>query len=207
VTLKLRTPDFFVVAAESLRASRPASTTKLEEDIAPLEVVVGHGDDKVLAIAARRSFRSRFARSTTVTGRSGKLRTLDRAFSLFPSFKAALKRAAGKVDRGTALLHGPLVSEYVFRGACVRLGRGVLARFALTLWYFGVPEADPDVAEISFKVDTGGGALPGPPARRAADLFVGLQEELGDWIDTRHASKTELALPPRAVVRESVRIA
>jgi len=51
------------------------------------------------------------------------------------------------------------------------------------------------VAEISFKCGIGDGFMAGGAARRAFDVFIGLQEDLGDQVNLRDTSKTALALP------------
>ena len=93
------------------------------------------------------------------------------------------------------LRSGPTIREFVFKGAKVRLGDGNVGKFALTLWRFEPGGPVPDVVEISFKCRITDGHMSGASARRALNLFNGLQEDLGDWLNQRNSSKTALALP------------
>ena len=77
----------------------------------------------------------------------------------------------------------------------MKLGAGVVGKFTLTLWYFGAQQRKPTVAEISFKCATLAGDMPGAAARRALALFVAMQTDLGDWVNSECMSKTVLALP------------
>jgi hypothetical protein len=93
------------------------------------------------------------------------------------------------------LIHGPIIREYVFKGARVYLGANMEGEFALTLWYFENIRRLPDVSEISFMCRIKDDQMPLSAALRAQALFVGMQNELADWANRQDASKTALALP------------
>lgn len=64
ITLKLRTPDLFVVASTILSGNRDGARTQFEEDIAPLGIADPKNAGNV-TIASPPSVRSRFALSTS----------------------------------------------------------------------------------------------------------------------------------------------
>lgn len=194
VTLKLRMSDMFVVAATSLPGVRGAKTA-FEEDIAPLEVGGQAGSATKVAIATPRSMRSRFALSTTVKIAHSRRSTFSDACALFPKLLENMRAQGSEVFRRDQLQHGPVIRECVFKGAKVRLGSDTIGEFALTIWHFAPPRPVPGVAEISFKCSVENGRMSGAAARRAFELFIGLQEDLGNWLNLRRPSKTEFALP------------
>ncbi|MDW9722558.1 hypothetical protein GOB91_09525 [Sinorhizobium meliloti] len=195
ITLKLRMPDLFVVAAADLPGSGGKFSTTFEEDIAPLEIDDPKLSERSVVLPAKRSIRSRFARSTTqkVEWPTSSL-TLADIRLMFPTILDFIAGSGVRPATETALISGPTIRELVFEGASVRLNTDIVGVFALTLWFFGPDRVAPTVAEISFKCATVGGDMPGKAARRALDLFIGMQE-LGGWVNTEHSSKTLLALP------------
>lgn len=198
ITLKLRMPDMFVVASTDLSGSEGGAQTKLEEDIAPLEISDPHHQNGSIAVSRPRSMRSRFSLSTSQACPAGRRPcTLADIFVLFPTLEDQLQRAGARFSPSHVLYDGPLIREFVFKGAKVRLGDNITGKFALTLWQFGDAEQEQEIAEISFKCKTLDGLMPGNAARRAFDLFIGLQEDLANGINLHHASKTALALPLR----------
>lgn len=198
ITLKLRMPDLFVVASTDLSGSQEGAQTMLEEDIAPLEISNPHHQNGSIAISRSCSMRSRFALSTSQAWPDGRRPgTLADLFAFFPTLKDNLQRTGAQFSPNHELHDGPLIREFVFKGAKVRLGDNITGKFALTLWQFCDAELAPGIAEISFKCKTLDGLMPGNAARRAFDLFIGLQEDLAYGINLHHASKTVLALPAR----------
>lgn len=195
ITLKLRMEHYFVVASTSLPgADDQAARTRFEEDIAPLEVKPP-APDALVVFPTKHSIRSRFSLSTTLVREWAKPeRTTERLRCLFPTLEENLKHPYA-FAREQALVGGPAIHEFVYRGARVKLSEHVIGDFTLTLWYFDTLEVPPAVAEISFKYATIDGEMPGKAARRALDLFIGLQIDLGDYVNTDHASKTAMALP------------
>ncbi|BCH19665.1 hypothetical protein MesoLjLa_65160 (plasmid) [Mesorhizobium sp. L-2-11] len=194
ITLKLRMPDMFVVAATSLRGAQGAKIA-FEEDIAPLEVADQSYPTSKVAISTPRSIRSRFSLSISIKGVASEPSTLSYAAALFPTLLTNLEARGALASRSNQLQHGPAIQEHVFKGAKVRLASGTTGEFALTIWHFAPPEPVRGVAEISFKCGFENGTMPGAAAQRAFDLFIGLQEDLGNGLDLQHPSKTELALP------------
>lgn len=194
LTLKLRLPDLFIVAATDQVGSDAEAETVLEEDIAPL-AAPSHGPRGPAVLANPRSIRSRFSLSTTQPT-STTLSSMDDLFDQFPTLADGLKRAQSKKSKliKGELIAGPAIRETVFEGARVKLGGSVDGKFALSLWYFDAA-AKPGVAEISFGCKFPTNAMPLEAARRAFDLFVGLQDSLEEWLDLTHSSKTALALP------------
>lgn len=195
ITLKLRTPDLFVVAATDLPGSGRKFSTTFEEDIAPLEVDDPKPGKRSVVVPAKRSIRSRFARSTTQKVEwPTSSQTLADLSLMFPTVLDIIAGSGARPIGETALISGPTIRELVYEGASVRLNAEIVGEFALTLWFFGSDHVRPTVAEISFKCTTVRGDMPGRAARRALDLFIGMQE-LGGWVNTEHSSKTSLALP------------
>ena len=195
ITLKLRMPDLFVVAAADLPGSGGKFSTTFEEDIAPLEIDDPKLGEQSVVLPAKRSIRSRFARSTTQkVDWSASTQTLAGVNLMFPTILEIVASSGARPVRETALICGPTIHELVFEGANVRLNAEIVGEFALTLWFYASDHTRPAVAEISFKCTTVGGDMPGKAARRALDLFIGMQE-LGGWVNTEHSSKTSLALP------------
>lgn len=198
ITLKLRMADYFVVANTLLPGVDADAVTRFEEDIAPLEV---KPDDPTSAVVfpATHSIRSRFSLSTSQMRVWGDPPpTVARLRHLFPTLEALLKRPIASAS-DEILVAGPLIHELAAKGAEVRLGEGVTGKFTLTFWYFGPVEGSPAVAELSFKCATIDGDMPGKAAQRALDLFIGLQADLGDYVNTDHSSKTAMALPQGCV--------
>ncbi len=77
----------------------------------------------------------------------------------------------------------------------MKLGDDIVGKFALTLWHFGPTHSAPAVAEISFKCAIVNGDMPSKAAKRALALFVGMQTDLGNWVNSEYSSQTALALP------------
>lgn len=196
LTLKLRMPDFFVVASTRLAGSGDKAATKFEEDIAPLEIDIPNAGPSAVLLPARRSIRSRYSLSTRQTADWDRAsHSLGDLQSRFPSLGDVITRSNQPFDPHAVLVAGPIIREFVFKGARVRLGETITGAFSLTLWFFGAHNTRPDVAEISFKCAIENGTMPGRAARRALALFIGLQTDLEAWVETRHSSKTSLALP------------
>lgn len=195
ITLKLRMADYFVVASTSLPGAHDqAARTKFEEDIAPLEVQPPAPGTPVV-FPAKRSIRSRFSLSTTLVRQWAKSeRTTEALKHLFPGLEENLRRPNAFASE-QVLVGGPAIREFVSKGARVKLSENVIGDFTLTFWYFDTMEIPPAVAEISFKCATINGEMPGKAARRALDLFIGLQIDLREYVNTDHASKTAMSLP------------
>ncbi|WP_234706826.1 hypothetical protein [Ensifer aridi] len=188
-------PDLFVVAATNLPWSGGKFSTTFEKDIAPLELDDPIPGKRSVVLPVKRSVRSRFARSTTqnVKWPTSSLTLTDLSL-MFPTVLEVIASAGARTLGETALIGGPTIREFVFEGASVRLDAEIVGEFALTLWFFGSDHVRPGVAEISFKCTTVRGDMLGKAARRALDLFIGMQE-LDGWVNTEHFSKTSLALP------------
>ncbi|WP_370906552.1 hypothetical protein M728_005781 (plasmid) [Ensifer sp. WSM1721] len=195
ITLKLRMPDLFVVAATDLPGNGGKFRTTFEEDIAPLEVDDPKPGNRSIVVPEKPSTRSRFALSTTQKVEwTPSSRTLAGLDQLFPTVLKIVASTRAIPATETALISGPRIHELVFEGPSVNLGAGIIGEFALTLWYFGSDHKPSTIAEISFKCATADGDMPGKSAQRAFDLFVAMQA-LGAWVNTEHSSKTSLALP------------
>jgi hypothetical protein len=194
VTLKLRTPDLFLAAGALLPAAGDDADEKFEEDIGVLlaRAEDGPGVERI-EVARPPSMRSLFSRSVSQPlAAEASLASAEEVIELYPGLNNL-----DIVDNGAAnLVHGALISEYVFEGAEVDLGRDVDAGFALTLWYAAdrTGGASPAVAEISFKYDTDDGDVAPAVARRAMTLFLAMQAELA-WASPERATKTSSGLP------------
>jgi hypothetical protein len=201
LTLKFRSPDL-LLAAEYYRTAKPQNRrTKLEEDIAPLQVAANGG----VAIPKKRSSFSRFSVSTKVET-DAPIRTVADAFRQFAMLDAGLVMGGQHPLAGSLKLNaGRTICEWVFQKAQVDLGT-IDAEFALTLWYiFDEPmsealwqraasgKVEPSAAEISFDFDTPGGQMDAQTAIRASTLFEAMQISLR--VNTKETSKTALGLP------------
>lgn len=196
LTLKFRMPDYFIVASTDMSVERKKDT-KLEEDIAPLEVEDPDARENAVVLPAKRSTRSRFAMSSVVDIDERGLSKTGRALrTYFPTLDdiidPGLSRSMKKPLKG-----GPKIVEYVFKGPQAILADELKADFTLTIWRF---RDDGDngaarVAEISFRYEIPDGEKAGTAARSALKLFVAMQEQLKDLVNPDHSSKTALALP------------
>jgi hypothetical protein len=194
--LKLRVSDMFISGNADL-VGEADRKTEFEEDIAPLEVkTVGNAQPPVV-LASPPSMRSRFSLSRAVKCTRADFADYAGLSGLFPGLADDLAAQRASPRPKAKLRSGPVVTETAFEGAEVKLGRNVTGEFTLSLWKFDLGEPLPGIGEISFKYAVADGVVPGDVARRAYDLFTGLQEELGDWLNLRYSSKTELALPGR----------
>jgi hypothetical protein len=196
VTLKFRSPDLFLAAETILNGSRNGSRTKFEEDIAPIFV---RSNETARVVVQPHSMRSLFSVSAKESvGRDVALEALRDVVAIYPTLKVNLRKA-GVPDHsmGAKLINGIGIHELVFEGAKVDLGHDTDGEFALTLWY---PQSEanrstPLAAEISFKYDTDNGRVNEAVARRSLLLFEAMQEELRDWSNPEHLTKTSLVLP------------
>jgi len=198
ITLKLRTSDLFISALTAVTGSCPDARTKLEEDVAPLQVQLPRRTSRRKVVADYGNTRSRFSRSTTQPLAACKVPgTLAQACELFPSLEQDLMRHDQRgFNLKTPLIPGPAIEEHVFKGPKVELGSGISAEFTLTFWYFGARRRTLKVSEISFRCSTDdNGLIRLPAARRAHLLFVAMQKKLAGWVNTEDSSKTALALP------------
>ena len=196
IALKLRMPDLFIVASADLAGADDNAETKFEEDIAPLEVDKPDGQDSGVVVSPTPSFRSRFSLSTKQKAKwPSEHATLGDVEALIPSLREVFKSAGVAFDPHATLSKGPEIHEKVFKGASVTFGGGSVGKFSLTFWYFLPERSVPMVAEISFKCATEQGQISANAARRAFILFIGMQSDLGDWLNMEHSSKTALALP------------
>jgi hypothetical protein len=199
ITLKFRSPDTLLAA--KYRRVVTARQTKLEEDVAPLQV---KSNGQPMAIPEKRSAYSRFAVSTK-RDKEIRLKKVEHLFQPFKWLPAWLSRSADQ-DLARMRLHsGPAICEWIFEGGSVYLGAGVKGQFTLTLWYLRKDDSlesvykwalsgklNPRVAEISFDFDIKGGQLDAGAAERAAKLFIAMQALP---VDRKETSKTKLALP------------
>jgi hypothetical protein len=200
-TLKLRMPDQFIVATSWLakREDEDAeiAETKFEEDIGPLEVLARPpGEQPKVVTPLKLSTRNRFSLSSEIDlAQNDPLDRLDHVLALFPGAAGLVSVSADQSDLDLA--GGPLIHEYVFKGAKVALVEGAEAKFTLSIWCFDTPFKQPDVAEMSFVLKADDGKMSGPVARQAYNLFNNFQDSLSGIIDQDHTSKTSLALPDR----------
>lgn len=193
LTLKYRMPDYFVVAGTPQMGAVAGTETQLEEDIAPLEVAAS-GDGFVTSDPA--SARSRFSLSTTLMcNRFRRNASLSSVTGLFPGLKSTLQKSTARLRTDTKLVAGPRIAEDVFKGPKVILGDKQEAKFSLTYWRFFNEAPIVSIAEVSYRCAMPDGKTTRDAARRAYDLFVGLQDGLGDLLERRYSSKTALALP------------
>lgn len=193
ITLKLRMADYFVAGGTDLPGADGEAETKFEEDIAPLEVKPVDPASSVV-FPTKYSIRSRYSLSTKQSRewKEGS-RNVANLRHLYPTLADLLGWPATAPQE--ALVGGPKVREFVAKGAEVRLAENVAGRFSLTFWHIEPFAGPPAVAEVSFKCETIDGEMPVKAARRALDLFIGFQAELGDYVNTDHSSKTAMVLP------------
>lgn len=194
--LKLRTPDMFISGAGNL-AGKADDQSVFEEDIAPLEARATGKARPSVVLASPPSMRSRFSLSLGVTCKRAEFTDYGGLSRLFPGLARDLRAQGARALAKARLHHGPVITETVFDGAEVKLGGDVTGKFSLSFWEFAHGRPVPGVAEISYKCRAVEGVVPLDAARRAYVLFTGLQQELGDRLNLRYSSKTELALPSR----------
>jgi hypothetical protein len=187
LTLKLRSPDLFIATSANLEGPDDAST-KLEEDIVAFD-----------SASDGPSMRSLYSRSINQDIASGEApESVRDTIKRYPGLEKELTKAGVADDvLGAALVEGRAIREVVFEGASVDLGQNVDAAFALTLWYaLDAPaNAEPLIAELSYRYETDKGDVSGAVARRALVLFQRLQTGLEDWASAEHETKTALGLP------------
>lgn len=117
ITLKLRMPDLFVVAATDLPGNGGKVRTKFEEDIAPLEFDDPEAGKQSVVVPAKPSIRSRFARSTTQTSNwHASQRTLAGLELLFPTILEIVASSGARPAPATALISGPKIRARAQRG-------------------------------------------------------------------------------------------
>jgi len=187
ITLKLRLPALSDVAGRDLHGAHPGAKAKLEEDIGPATVLVGAPGGPVV-LAERRSTHRRYALSNTQPLPCDQQpATIADVQFLYPTLLDHLH-----ADPAGALQRGPEIEEVALKGAKVDLGEKVDGEFTLTLWTFEAGYSPHEIAEISFRHDI----VDDPEiARRADQLFIAMQNELGDVLYLDCDSKTSLALP------------
>jgi hypothetical protein len=213
VTLKLRTADIFLSGSTSLPQPAGVDTgngeegaAKFEEDIAPLEVQIGGNN---VALPDDAGTRSRFSRSA---GREKKgtckLERYLNAAQLFPTLDGSLREAGIELSDDVGLNPGPEFDERVFKVEGVSLRDELDVDLTLTLWYFDDPGSGAEgtplrVVELSFQWDfptvqqdsDEAGRRLRRQARRAMNLFIGMQRAFWEEIDRQTSSKTKLGLP------------
>jgi hypothetical protein len=204
VTLKFRTPDFLLAAEYFRIAKNQGDETKIEEDIAPLQVA---REGKAVAVPKRLSVYSRFSVSTKIRDFDGRFKKLGDVLERFGALEHYLDDK-GKVARDATLVAGPTICEWVYGDNKVDLGENLDARFALTFWYvYAAGDArhpwkrassgdDPRIVEISFDFDTEEGRMERAAAERASNLFLAMQGKL--HVNRTETSKTALGLPAGA---------
>jgi hypothetical protein len=195
VTLKLRSPDLFRAAGTRIGAG--SGKVKLEEDIGPLLARGKAANGAEMSVVEPRSMRSLFSTSVTQAAAGDvAFRSLADVLRLYPNLKQELAESGSEADAQMRLVHGRTEYEVVFEKAEVELGDAT-AGFAFTLWDATPEESGkvPDVAEISFAYKTDSGKVSGAVTERAKNLYIGLQDDLGEWLDSKPATKTEQALP------------
>ena len=95
-------------------------------------------------------------------------------------------------DRTAKLQRGPKVREVTYGDVKVRLDDKVAAKCCLTVW--DISDRQPQrIVEFSYKVPLDRETWSEDAARRALQLFLGLQSSLPTNVE--FTSKTEFALP------------
>jgi hypothetical protein len=165
VTLKFRSPDRYLAANADVSADSDDAETKLEEDIKPPHASV-------------------FSQSTKVEV------SLDAAFERFEDTSdlfPGLDDLDVDDDAPLALVGGLQVYERVYGELEVDLGKQE-ADLEITLWYASPDDAEPAVAELSFKYKSKTEDYQPKSVRRGMRLFELLQGL--DWIATDSTTKT-----------------
>ena len=171
--------------------------TKFEEDIGPLQI--GLKSKKGTGSVVRPEqpkMRSRFSVSCEADlDKDGDLEIGD-LIERIPGFERCYRMATGESPKPNAeLQRGPKVREATFGGLKIKLDRDVEAKCCLSVW--DIPDPEPlRIVELSYKVSLDREKWSEDAARRATQLFLGLQGSLPGNVG--FTSKTELALPPKS---------
>ena len=188
VTLKLRTPDFFVSGLTPMDATGTVTQVKLEEDIAPIEVLTGAGA-KAVRFAKPPGVYSRYSQSTKVEA-DRTPQTLRDVFAAFINLSADLDDPG--IDDREVLARGPGIDEIVHGGPAIEIAPNVNAELCLTFWR--IRKTGTAIAEVSFKYDIGERVEPAI-GRMALSLFLSMCSGLA--VERRFLSKTAKALPKK----------
>ena len=171
VSLKHRTPDRYLAAAQDLAMSSGEDDLKFEEDILP-------------------PFRSLFSQSNS-------LRTGDRAGDR--DRRASRRPVSGAEEAGPARPNElEVVNQFrpaeVFVKLCkVKFGDGPKIKCGLSLWYHSTSDAWPLIAELAYDYEADGGDdFPLPVVEGANHLYSSLQRQPG-WFNPDETTKTRFA--------------
>jgi hypothetical protein len=110
---------------------------------------------------------------------------------LFPDLSERLEDF--REEKALVAVNGFTARELVIGGATLQVRKTPRAdaEVALIVWYDEMGRKDKPVAvELSFRYGDPAGDYGGTMARRAFDIFRGLQKGLGKWIDPRSRTKT-----------------
>ncbi len=174
VTLKFRHPDRYIVVDRNMDAAeRNRGKTKLEEDIKPPFLKLYSFSTKQ-DIDDDRSF--------------DRLKDID---DLYPDFSKKLDNYKKKVS--LHCLGNFTARELVVTGGFFKLRKSPErnAECALVAWYVNGGDAEtPQVVEFSFRYGDEKEDYSGKMARRAYNVFQGIQSGLTNWIDPKSKTKT-----------------
>lgn len=173
LTLKFRHPDRFISQDRDMTPAEGLDADlKFEEDIKP-------------------PFQALYSFSSTVLVKQDTvLDTMEDVNKLYPGLAGAVEEFP-KAEP-LSVVGGFTAYERVIKGTSFQIRKNpeVCAECSLTLWYEGADGDTPVVAEFSFKYEDDKEGYTAKMARRAYDAFMGIQNGLGGWIDTRSMTKT-----------------
>ena len=171
VSLKHRTPDRYLAAAEDLAMSSSEDDLKFEEDILP-------------------PFRSLFSQSNSLRqSAEPEIETVEHLVDLFPGLK--------KLDlpsRSNLEVVNRFRPHEVFVKLCkLKFGDGPKVKSGLSLWYHSISDVWPLIAELAYDYEADGGDDFSLPVVEGANrLYSSLLRQPG-WFNADETTKTRFA--------------
>ena len=178
VTLKFRHPDRYLAQGRNMDAAESENgETKLEED-------------------SKLPFHSLFSHSTTQpVGPEDSVKTMGDIVALYPGIEESLE--CYEPDEKVTRVGDFTARELVITGGDkdadfeVQSDPKVEAECALVVWYdLGGSNAEPIIAEFSFRYGDKKERYPAEMVQRAYESFQRLQDELSEWLDPESMTKT-----------------
>jgi hypothetical protein len=173
VTLKFRHPDRYISQGRDMDpADGFEKDLKFEEDIKPEFV-------KLYSFS-----------SNTLVPAETKLATLADIAAIYTGLPKAVD-AFPEAEK-LKVVGGFTAYERVVKGTSFQIRKNpeTVAICSLTLWYPGKTDDNPVVAEFSFKYEDAEEGYSAKMSKRAYDIFMAIQSQLGDWINAKSMTKT-----------------
>lgn len=173
VTLKFRHPDRYISQGRDMEpAEGLAKDLKFEEDIKPEFL-------KLYSYS-----------SNTIFPAETKLATLADVAAIYPGLPKAVDVFPEAEELN--VVGGFTGYERVVKGTSFQIRKDpeTHAVCSLTVWYAGETDDNPAIAEFSFKYEDPAEDYSAKMSKRAYDIFMAIQSQLGDWINAKSMTKT-----------------